>query len=116
MMIIQNAIFIHINSLFIWIGNPNPCLLRFRLAAGAFLFEKRRAFFEKACFGLPKPCLLRFRLAAGFKKTKTKTTCLFEKMCVVLSKTNIFLILDNICQYLSMYLPTLMPGVGWAIK
>ena len=64
MIIINNPISININNIFICFGNPNPCLLRFRLAAGAFFFEKKSAFFEKARFGLPKPCLLRFRLAA----------------------------------------------------
>ena len=64
--IFNNTIFINICQYLINIGNPNPCLLRFRLAAGAFLFfEKGRAFFEKARFWVPKSCLLRFRLAAG---------------------------------------------------
>ena len=31
-------IFSHISNIFIWIGNPNPCLRRFRLAEGAFSF------------------------------------------------------------------------------
>ena len=48
--------------IFIWIGNPNICL-RLNRRPLAFLLlkvrKKRRAFFEKAHFGVPKPC---FRL------------------------------------------------------
>ena len=67
-------------------------------------FLKRRVLVSPShvCYvsGLPQAFVFSFFL---------KTTCLFEKMCF-LPKTDIFdkylSIFDNICQYLSMYLPT----------
>ena len=48
--IIYNPIFNDINTFFIWIGNPNPCLRRFRLAAGSLFCEKQHAFLKNNCF------------------------------------------------------------------
>ena len=48
---------INIHSIFIWIGNPKPHLWRFRLAAGAFCFENRYAFFRKVYF-YPNQCFV----------------------------------------------------------
>ena len=60
LIIINNAIFINICQYLVNIGNPNPCLLRFRLAAnvlfhaGTYIdeycqFLQERSLFRKAC-------------------------------------------------------------------
>ena len=64
--ILNNTILININGFFIWIGNPkvpNPCLVRFRLAAGVFCFLitgtpflKRRVWGPQAMFATFQAC------------------------------------------------------------
>ena len=80
-------------------------------AAGAsfFVFEKRRAFFEKARFGIPKPCLLRFSepQALFFQKNDMpflKKVCFGQKLTFMV---NIWSILVNIWSNVGTYLPTI---------
>ena len=46
LILMKKSIFINMDNIFMCFGNPNPCLLRFRLAASVFfltcLFEERR--------------------------------------------------------------------------
>ena len=87
--LLQLPLFINMNNIFIWIGNPNPCLLRFRVVAGAFFLFKTHLFGKGVFCGLPKPCLLRFRLAAGASFFEKRHA--FLKKCVFCQELIIFI-------------------------
>ena len=79
--------FININRILVWIGNPKPHLLRFRLAAGALLF---------------------FVLDMPYWKTTCFSNCLTSLVNIWSIWVNICPISVNICQctLLCTYLPT----------
>ena len=53
------------NSIFIWIGNPNNCLRLNTLPQALLCFENLRAFFEKALFWGPQAMFAAEQAAAG---------------------------------------------------
>ena len=74
-----------------------------------FFLKKRRAFFEKARFGVPKPCLLRCSepQALFFQKNDMpflKKVCFGQKLTFMV---NILSILVNIWSNVGTYLPTI---------
>ena len=97
-------------------------------AAGAFFFEKIRAFFEKARFGVPKPCLLRFSepQALFFQKNDMpflKKVCFGQKLTFLVNigqysyaRRSVPDLLSAEFYAYSAYSPLLCRSVPWGIS
>ena len=99
-------IIIHMSSIFIWIGNPNP---RVRVAGGRMRFFVLTNIFWKGTFWNPQSPLATFQAC---RRRLYFFVCVpFLKVCFICLTFvyNVWSIFDNGCQYLSIYGTAYLP-------
>ena len=104
---------IDINNIFEWIGNRNPCLLRFRLPAG--VWKKEPPFLKRRVLGSPSHvCYISGLPQSFFSKIRH---ALFEKGMFVTKNWHFWSILVKICPiFVNICQCTYLPTIRYCVR